>query len=368
MTNKLRVIHVSTPLSWRGGEQQVAYLMQGLQSYPDVAQMLICPEGSVLADHAAERGYDTAHFSRTFSLDPRIAWKFGQIQKKWKADVWHLHDPHAHTLAILATALGWLDVPLVLHRRVDYAVKQKWSSLYKYRHLAIKRIICVSEEVKHVLLPTLTRKEHVQVIHSGIDLSRFKGVEAVNLRAEFGVEDGLWLIGHVGALSQQKDFFTFLRTAAELGSDFPAHFFIIGEGEQKEELKAEAERLKLMDRVTFTGFRTDIPAVMRALDLLLFTSEKEGLGTTLLDAQAAGLPIVATNAGGIPEIVQDGETGLLAGVREVEALAGQVRRMYEEKALRNELAQNAFRSVNTFAFGRMVEGVMGVYREIILKK
>lgn len=360
------IVHLSTPLDWRGGEQQVAYLMRGLAELGTVRQTLLCPEGSELAAQAQKEGWPLRTFRRSFSLDPRRAAWLARQQHDLAADLWHLHDPHGHSLAVLASSLGWLKVPLLLHRRVDYPVKDRWLSRYKYNHPAIGRIVCVSQAVAEVLAVALGAPEKLRVIHSGIDPGRFLPRQSPGrLRSELGLPADQWLVGNVAALTQQKDYFTFLRTAAALGSDFPSRFVIMGQGPQAEALQTYAQELGVSDRVYFLGFRRDIGTVLPELDTLLFPSEKEGLGTTLLDAMAAGVPIVATEVGGIPEVVLPEQTGLLAPVRDAEALARAVKRISEEEALRQRLIAGGQAMAEQHAYSEVARRIEALYRSLM---
>lgn len=365
LTPPLHIVHLSTPRSWRGGEQQVAYLMRGLAELGGLRQTLLCPHDSELARHARDQGWELRTFARSFSLDPRRAAWLAQQQRTLRADLWHLHDAHGHSLTVLAHSLGWLRVPLLLHRRVDYPAQGRWAT-YKYNHPAIRGIACVSQAVADVLRPTLRQPDKLHVIHSGIDPGRFAPRQTPGrLRQELGLPAHQWLVGNVGALTQQKDYFTFLRTVASLGEGFPARYVIMGQGQQAEALQRYAAELGVAERVHFLGFRRDISTVLPELDTLLFPSEKEGLGTTLLDAMAAGVPIVATQVGGIPEVVIDGQTGLLAPVRDADALAHALRRMHEIPDLRQRLVAGGYQMAQRHRYQAVAQRTLAWYRNLI---
>jgi len=339
--------------------------MRGLAERGTIRQTLLCPTGSELAAHAAAQGWANRHFSRSFSLDPRRAAWLARQQRDLQADLWHLHDPHGHSLAVLASSLGWLRVPMLLHRRVDYPVKDRWLSRYKYNHPAIRRIVCVSQAVATVLAPTLADPDKLAVIHSGIDPGRFAPRQVPGqLRRELGLPPDQWLVGNVAALTQQKDYFTFLRTVEQLGSHSPAHFVIMGQGDQADALQTFARELGVAERVHFLGFRRDIATVLPELDTLLFPSEKEGLGTTLLDAMAAGVPIVATEVGGIPEIVLSGKSGLLAPVGNAAQLAAAVKRIHAEPLLRKQLVAGGKDMAARHAYTEVARRTEALYRSL----
>ena len=123
------------------------------------------------------------------------------------------------------------------------------------------------------------------------------------------------------------------------------------------------EQKRLSEKIILAGFRPDVPEILPEIDLLLFTSKTEGLGTSLLDAMACGVPVVATHAGGIPEIVEDEVSGLLAPVSDAESLARQVRRLLEEPGLKQRLTQAAHRNVQAFSKEKMAAAILDLYLE-----
>jgi glycosyltransferase involved in cell wall biosynthesis len=170
----------------------------------------------------------------------------------------------------------------------------------------------------------------------------------------------------VAALTLEKDHLTFVDTAARvLASGFDARFIAIGDGRLRDEIARRVRQRGLEGRVVLAGFRADIAAILPELDLLLFTSRQEGLGSSLLEAFACRVPVVATAAGGIPEIVVDGETGLLAPVGDAAALAERVRRVLGDPALRATLVEGGVRRLEDFGVDRMAERTLAVYREVL---
>jgi Glycosyltransferase len=177
---------------------------------------------------------------------------------------------------------------------------------------------------------------------------------------------GQALVGNIAALADHKDYFTFLRTVQLLQKrDCPAAFFIIGTGPQEQEIKSYAAHLGLHKNLYFTGFRNDIPAILPELDILLFTSKTEGLGTSILDAQAAGTPVVATAGGGIPEIVRDGYNGRLCPVGDEVALAAAVEDLLAHPPKAQKLRKEAQKAVRRFAKAETARETLRHYRELV---
>ncbi|MFK7808327.1 MAG: glycosyltransferase family 4 protein, partial [Saprospiraceae bacterium] len=134
---------------------------------------------------------------------------------------------------------------------------------------------------------------------------------------------------------------------------------------QRTEIERFVAEQGLQSHITFTGFRKDITDVLGGVDVLLFTSRKEGLGTSLLDAQLSGVPIVATNVGGIPEIVTTGKTGLLANQGDDTALAKNVKLLLNDATLRNQISENAKKSVIKFSKSNMAQQILKTYKTIL---
>ena len=215
--------------------------------------------------------------------------------------------------------------------------------------------------------PALSQPEKAVTVHSGIDLSRFDGVSKVaGLRTAYGIPDTTPLVGNVSALAPHKDLITFVRTAASFFSKGGnAVFFIVGEGGEREKIESEINLLGLEDKLILTGFRKDVPAVLKELDVFLITSETEGLGTTVLDSFASGLPVVATRAGGIPESVIDNETGILCPIRDHEALSDALIRLIDDRSLQERLVGNAKKHLMKFSKEETAKRTLSIYEEVL---
>ncbi|MBI35219.1 MAG: glycosyl transferase [Flavobacteriales bacterium] len=254
--------------------------------------------------------------------------ELNQYAKKKKIDLIHAHDSHAHSFALIAASLFGNVTPIVVSRRVDFKINR--SSIKKYNHKKIKKIICVSNAIKEVLYPDIGDKSILTTVHSGIDLNKFSFNQNNNqkLRKEYQIPSNVKIIGNVAAIAPHKDYYTFINTAEEIVKrNLNVKFFIIGTGPLEEKIKQYCIQKKLSNHIIFTGFRTDIQEILPELDIFLMTSETEGLGTSIIDAFACQLPVVATRAGGIPEIVQHEKNGLLADIKDANELANQIERI-----------------------------------------
>jgi glycosyltransferase involved in cell wall biosynthesis len=333
----VKVLHVNTERTWRGGEQQVLYLLRGLRA-AGVEQELLCQPDGVLAARAREQGVAVWPRRMRGEVDlPAALAIAGRIRAR-RFDIVHMHTSHAHTLGVLGAVLSGRPRPVtVVARRVDFSIHKRPVldfSRQKYTW-GVDRILCVSETIRRVLIADGLPEALLGVVHSGIDLSRLDAVpdRALDYRREFGVPRDGPLILNVAHCADHKGQRYLVAAAPALLAHHPgARIVIAGEGELLPALQAQAAELGLAERVLFPGFRTDVPALLRACDLFCFPSHLEGLGTSVLDALAMGCPIVSTTAGGIPEMIESGVHGLLVPPRDPAALAAGMLWMLEHPA------------------------------------
>jgi len=360
----MNVLHLCSEESWRGGEQQIAYLIEELRLL-GVSSTVAVKSDSAFEKYCGEKAipFFTLGFKNDFDFLSAI--KLNVECKKKKFDIIHLHSSRAHGIAFLSSMIG-NKVPMVLSRRVDFELKKNWFSKAKYNADAIRKIICVSDKVKEIVSRTIAHPEKCMIVYDGIDLNRFagKGVKG-KIREEFGISDDEVIIGNVAALAPHKDYFTFLETAKILSSKIKAKFLIAGNGPMKSKIENRIRELDLGSHVIMLGFRSDLESIYADLDVLLFTSQEEGLGSSILDAFACRVPVVSTNAGGIPEIVINEVTGLSAPVKDSTLLALNVQRLISNVSLHDKIVNEAAKRVVNFSKENMALRTLDVYNEVL---
>ena len=354
----MRVVHIDMAAGWRGGQQQVLLLAQGLAAHPHFhgESITVCRRGSALATRlaAAKLPHRELDLSSPWSL--LGVWRMRRLAEELGAEVIHAHASHAHTLAALAT----MATPrrLVVTRRVDFAPKGIW----KYRRCA--RVVAVSQAIAVILRDVGIPDERLAVIHDGIDPARFAQADAVRGRRALGLADGDEFVLCVAAYEDHKDHATLLSAWERLAAAHPrTHLMLAGEGSLRAAIAARAATLP---RVRLLGFREDIPDLQAAARAFVLTSHLEGLGTAVMDAMCCGLPVVATRAGGIPELVTDGVDGLLAPVRDAPVVAAQLGRLLTDPALGARLGAAArATAARRFLASTMVDAYVGLYEKIM---
>lgn len=363
----MNVLHVSTPSSWRGGEQQVAYLVEALQA-EGIRQWVLTPEGSELSRRINIAQEQICIYGKRGLLNLALASRIAGICRDHSIDLIHTHDSQAHSAAVVSAAVFGMRCPVVVSRRVDFAVSSNPFSRWKYNHPAVRRILCVSEEIERITKPAIRNTSVLEVVHSGIDLERYaRPVEqAFDLRRELGLDPNTPLVGNLSALADHKDYPTWIRTARRLSRLEPnMRFIIAGTGPDEQLIRDQILQAGLQDTVFLLGFRKDVERLMQSLNVFLITSKTEGLGTIVLEALAAGVPVVATRAGGIPEMIIDGETGLLAPIGDDNTLAQSVLRIFTDTALRETLVAGGRKKAATFSFRNTAAKTLQAYRAVL---
>jgi L-malate glycosyltransferase len=365
---KMKVVHLSSEKGWRGGEQQIAYLLDELEK-AGVENIVVARKDSDFHLYCRQKDFQVYGVPFRSSVDIRTALVVGSICRKHGADLVHIHSAKSHSIAVLSAVVG-NKTPLILSRRVDFVPKNNFFTNWKYNHPSIKKILCVSEKICSIMREYVKSPDKCATVHSGVDLTKFsRHLSGNKLRKEFSIPEAFFLIGNSSALEAHKDYFTFIRTIAALvARNLPVRAFIMGSGSKEVELKSFASSLSLDQVITFTGFRKDIVEVLPCLDVFLMTSNEEGLGTSVLDAFLAKVVVVATAAGGIPEMVIHQESGLLAPVGDAEKLAAHIGELMSNMALREQLVRGALRKVSGFSKEKTAQQTLDHYREVLSKK
>lgn len=309
----MKSLHVNLAAGWRGGERQTELLLQGLRDAGDAPELL-ARRGEPLADRAARLDIPVHH-------DPRCLF----TARRRNISVIHSHEARGLQWAALARLAG--QGPLVATRRVGNEPGSGWMSRFKYRQADM--IVAISDYVRSVMQDWGTDPARLCVISSAVP-AKVKEPNADRVAAVRARLDGDRVIGFVGALvNRNKDPLTLLRAFERLRRDDPRlALLIVGGGPDRHMLEAYIERNEVPN-VHLTGFVEDPESYYPCMDVFVLPSRMEGLGTAVLDAFAWDLPVVAGRAGALPEIVRDGETGLLFEPGDADELASRLRWLLE---------------------------------------
>jgi len=254
------------------------------------------------------------------------------IIKKYKIHIIHTHNMLADRRGCVA---GWLGrVPIVvttIHTLMNtdrFGEQKRGTSIWQYNFLlkhVPKKIIALSEEVKRHTRKELNLEDNrISLIHNASDLSRLnKSVNKQEKKREFGIDEDCCVVGTVGRLVELKGYPYFIKAASLILQKFPEKlkFLIVGDGYMSDELKDLARNLGIADKIIFAGQRRDVPEILHIFDVFVLPSYYEGLPRSIIEAQACGVAVVATNVGGTPEVVINDKTGILVPSKDEKAIA-----------------------------------------------
>lgn len=342
----MKLLQITASGVWRGHEQKIIYLYEAYRdnkTFDD--QYIVCAKNTPIYKVATEKNMQVIGFDFKSEYDFKFAKQLAKIVKEKNIDVVMMHNSKSHTLAVLAHKFYNMQAPLVLCRtlirRVDTNALRKW----KYNYKGIKQIICVSQAVVDVLKFAVRDHSKLSIVGSVTDIDKFKK-QAANgmLHEQYNIPKDFKLVGNIAAFTGFKDHYTWVDTVEILvkRETVKAKYILVGIGELEEDIKQYVSDKGLNDHIIFAGFRTDIPDILPEFDLFMFTSNNEPTGGVLLESYACKVPIVAANAGGIPEVILDKITGLLAEVGNPIDFADKVELLINDKELQHELVENGY--------------------------
>lgn len=330
------MLQVDSAVEWRGGQQQLAYLVEGMRARDHEVWVAAPTEGALAAR------LDTPVLSIPRGNNPLAAIQLAAHVRRVRPDLVAAQTSHAHGLCALA------GLRPVVHRRVDFAVGRSVGSRWKYGRARL--YLAVSRGVARVLEAGGVPAGLIRVVHDGVE-----PLEPATAAPDLAGPGPL--VGAVGALVDHKAHWVLVEAMALLPD---VRCVIAGEGHRRSALEARIDRLGVGDRVRLLGQRRDIAAVFAALDLFVHPSVEEGMGQVVVEAMAAGVPVLVSDAGGLPEVVGD---------RAETVPAGDPRRLAE--AIRARLGREAsvetaiLRARQRFSVDAMVEGTLAAYMEAL---
>ena len=341
----LTVLHVNLAKGFRGGERQTELLIRALAKHFKIKQLLACREDSPLRTRLADVE-DLSFVAANNQLSGHYSAPH--------ADIVHAHEAKAVHWAYIHKLLR--NTPYILTRRVDTVVKDKWLNKKTYSNASA--LVGISTLIANQIRDK--KWGEVNQIPSTLAHLETDHKEGKAFRNSF---PGKIIIGHVGALvDKHKGQKVLIEAASLLEKSHPnLHIVFFGDGADKEELESLSKDIK---NITWMGFKPKIGDYLPYFDLFAFPSRNEGLGSTLLDVMDAGVPIIASNVGGIPDIVIDNETGILIEANDSSALKDAIIKLSSDKALQTRLIEGAKKQIENYTPQKMAERYFSIYKKI----
>ena len=337
----LTIAHVNVARGYRGGERQTELLIRGLEG-SGVEQVLVARRGAPLA----------SRLKGVVEVRPVSGGTFSVAHATRDADLVHVHEGRSVYGAYLRALMS--QTPYVITRRVNNPIRQHWFARHAYRRAAC--VAAVAPQVAEVV-SSYDAGIHVVDVHSSSSGLPVDDARARQIRASF---PNKLVVGHVGALdNDQKGQVYIVAVARELEASCPdLQFVLVGGGEDEAMLKAEAAGL---ENVTFTGFVDNVGDYLAAFDLFVLPSNREGIGSVLLDAMDRALPVIASRVGGVPDIVHDDDNGILIDPGRVDQLRDAILALRSDPRRKRALGERGREFAKAFTADAMARKYLKIY-------
>jgi len=363
----IKLIQVVYALCMGGSEtlaRRIAGALNGSGRY--ACSIYAIDHGGPMAEVLAAERIPFRVFSRTGKLDLRL---IGQLTTQFRADKVRLIHTHHLGQLMYAGIAGRLAGARVIHTEHEFYTlsRRRARRLLRVLSALADVVTAVAEPVAEFLRDQVgIPAGKIRTIPNGVDIARFQSARPIK-RSDWGWRDEDVVIGCVARLEPEKGHAVLLDAFRRLHERNPrARLLLIGEGGERERLTATAEALGLNGSVRFLGVRGDIPELFASCDVVTLASSREGLPMVLLEAMAAGKAVVATGVGGVPEVIQDGRTGLLVRPGDAEAMAEALEGLIADREKRQSLAAKALEVVQSrYSFERTLKEYETVYEAVL---
>lgn len=374
MHRPIKICYLINALHVGGAERVIARTVTRLDK--NRYETIVCClwMGGAVADEMEKASARVINLDAKNKLDFRILFRLHRLLKEHKTDILHSFLFHANMLGRIVGRLAGVPVILSSERTMRMEGKHRLLLNRLTASLADK-ILTVSEAVREFAVAKIgITPDRLVTIYNGVDLSEFsqslnsEGIEEA--KQELGIDSSHAVVGTVGHLEEEKGCEYLLQAAAQVSApDGKVTFLLVGDGSQRAKLENLAEDLSISSSVMFTGYRSDIPRILSIMDVFVLPSLYEGLPNALLEAMAASRPVVATQVGGIPEVVADGETGILVPRGDSGALARAICVLLEDRERAREMGIAGRKQVERlFSVETMVAKTEALYEKLIREK
>ena len=372
--SKIKIVYIITSTSIGGAEKILYYTVAGLDLTKYTVSVCSLKEKMEIAEKIEKSGV-SVHCLGMNNEEGVIGW-LSSVKtlfllffylKKMRPTIVHSFLFRANILARIAGCLA--GVPVIISSiRVMGGEKRYYHFLERVTSFMVDHYVTVSESIKDYILHTTKKPaENVSVIYNGIDLNRDTNVQMHTIKEYFDIKDKDRLLVTVGRLNIQKGHcYLFQAISKVLKKISNVKLLVVGEGEEEKKLKNLVESLDLTGAIIFAGLRDDIERILSISELFVFPSLWEGLPNALLEAMAAGKPVIATTVGGVPELVVHGKTGLLIPPNETDALAHAITELLHNRSRTRKMGKAArMRVEKHFTISRTVAKTENLYRELL---
>jgi glycosyltransferase involved in cell wall biosynthesis len=364
----VRIMYIIDSLKFGGAEMLLLAMVRQYAAEHDISVVYFTP--GPLEDDIRALNVPVHRISTRGMKDPRVIPRLVAMMRQEKPDVVHTHLSKSDVAGLMAAAMAGVPARISSIHNVDpWRQKKLLSEVMKQWTKTCHHMIAVSEGVREYVLEWSDYPpEKITTIDNGIDLGRFDPATVSPIdKMQFGIPEDALTVSMVARLEESKGHHILLEAAAKVVKAMPSvYFMIVGDGHLRPALEAQRDSLGLQDNVIFTGVQRDIPGVMRAVDIITFSSLWEGLPVALLEAMAMANPVVSTSVGGIPKVITDGEDGLLVPKEDADALATKLLKVLYDNDLRAHMGQNARQTIEReYSSAAMHRQILDLYEKTL---
>lgn len=365
-----RILYIIGQLGIGGAERQLLYLCQYLNRNMFEPLVVSLSEDIQLKPQFDELGVQVIVFPKTTNPDLTRPFKLARVIKEYQPDLIHAYLFVANTWARIVGAC--FKVPVILSERSAKDHRGALASVLEWALYPLgDRLIANSQSgAQQIVKNKSIDPKKVRVVHNGLLINKYINQELKpkeSLRFEFGIKTHTKVIGMVANFFYVKNHEFLFDAYHMIKSNFTdSRILCVGDGKRLLEMQNYAKNIGIGKDVIFAGSRSDIPSCLSLMDVLVLPSRWEGLPNAILEGMAAGCPVVATNVGGIPELIRDGETGLLIEPGDIEGLAKAIVDILERRVDVDSMTEHALSLVaNEFSVENMVRQTERIYNEVL---
>ncbi|MGE5490329.1 MAG: glycosyltransferase [Actinomycetota bacterium] len=359
----MRILHTESSKGWGGQENRTLNELIGMRELGHELAV-ICQPGARLADRAREAGFEAFEVRMRSAVDLPAVLKLRRLMRSFRADIVNTHSGRDTQLAgMAARSLGSGRPRVVRTRHLALPITSRFTYSILPDH-----VVTVSRFVGEYLVSAGVPREKVTAVCTGIDFSRYQAAPGGGtLRAELGLPPEAVLVGTVAILRLKKGHAEIMDAVPQVLARHPGvHFIFAGDGPMHDDIVKRIAADGLGDRVHLLGLRRDVVNVLQSLDLFVLPTHQEALGTAFIEAAAMGLPAIGSNVDGVPEVVADGETGLLVPAKDGSALAAAINVLLADPEKRQAMGRAASERIRRiYSREAMAKGMDALYRRLL---
>lgn len=345
----MNILHVSAVKSWGGGENHIENLCRELEVLStEISNTVLCVKDGLFHEKLNQSNIQHTAVKLAFKMDPRFSMKIVELCKSKKIDLLHIHDSTALTLCIMGDHLADLP-PFIFSKKTTFPIRPRKQTLYKYNYKKIKKILCVSEATKKMAAEMVLRPEKLACIYHGTNVHCEENNSPLQLRTKLKLKKDIKLIGNIANHNWPKDLETFILTANEvinIQQKEDIHFVQIGAFTNR--TAAYLKKIKdlaLEDHISFIGKVSNAAALIPQFNISLMTSKSEGIPQFIYESFLKKIPVISTNVGGISEIIEHNNNGLLADAGDYRTLANFITELLNDPEKSNQFTAFSYKLV-----------------------